>query len=138
MVLGNNVTIRNDIQSSYVLGSRVDVTQSNSVYIGDGSVATILPTTVSDVAEDIFIYEGIKETFYPQNPITKEMETVTDTLFANTEYKTVKTKTTDTKFGADTAFETLPLSDLNELITAGELGQRGITINKKQGAVLDN
>lgn len=49
IVQGNNVVIRNNVVNSYVLGSRVDVTQSNSVYIGNSSVATVLPTTISDV-----------------------------------------------------------------------------------------
>lgn len=49
IVQGNNVTISNNVTNSYVLGSRVDVTQSNSVYIGDNSVATLNPTAVTDV-----------------------------------------------------------------------------------------
>lgn len=49
IVQGNNVIVRNNVKNSYVLGSRVDVTQSNSVYIGDNSVATLNPTAVTDV-----------------------------------------------------------------------------------------
>ena len=49
VVQGSNVIIRNNVKGSYVLGSHVDVAQSNSVYIGDKSVATLKPTAVSDV-----------------------------------------------------------------------------------------
>ncbi|NOL49619.1 YadA-like family protein [Pelistega europaea] len=49
VVQGSNVIIRNNVKGSYVLGSHVDVAQSNSVYIGDSSVATLKPTAVSDV-----------------------------------------------------------------------------------------
>lgn len=49
MVFGNNTTIQNNVTGSYVLGSHVNVNQSNSVYIGDKSVATLTPTAVTDV-----------------------------------------------------------------------------------------
>lgn len=49
MVFGNNSTIQNNVTGSYVLGSQVNVNQSNSVYIGDASVATLNPTGITDV-----------------------------------------------------------------------------------------
>lgn len=47
VVEGSNVILRNNVKSTYVLGSHIDADQSNSVYIGDYSVATTTPLSTT-------------------------------------------------------------------------------------------
>lgn len=47
IVQGGNVILRNGVKNTYVFGSHIDANQSNSVYIGDYSVATTTPLTTT-------------------------------------------------------------------------------------------